>query len=191
MDKQKIRRADLVFSIVLMCMSAWFFIKSMILFINPFGREMEMIHAEELKLGLIEWYKSPGLLPAVLSAVIFIMAVLLFIVARRDGAAFDFISKDTVRSFIKNRETRIAITVMGYLLLYIYGLIPVFRRYFNFFPGFHGFPFLLATFVYLSVFMITFNKKNLRAILTSLAIAALAASVITFGFGSLALIPLP
>jgi len=191
MDKSKVRRADLVFSLCLMIMAVYFFVKSAALFINPFGREFEKINAEELKIGLMEWYKSPGLLPMVLSIIIFILAVILWNVARRDGAAFDFLTRSNLTIFLKNRELKVAVIVVGYLLIYIYGMIPVCRRHLNLFPRFQGFPFMIATFGYLALFMITFNKKSVKAILTSILIAVLAAGAITYGFGNLALIPLP
>lgn len=191
MDKRKVRRADLVFSLFLMIMAAYFFVKSAALFINPFGREFEKINAEELKTGLMEWYQSPGLLPLVLSVIIFILAVILWNIARKDGAAFDFLTGSNLAVFLKNREFQVAVVVVGYLLLYIYGMIPLCRKNLNLFPKFQGFPFMIATFGYLALFMITFNKKSVKAILTSILIAVLAAGAITYGFGNLALIPLP
>lgn len=191
MDKLKVRRSDLVFSIFLMFLSFYYFIKSVMLFISPFGRALEDINAEELKLGLIEWYKSPGLLPLVLSVIIFILAVCLHKVARKDGATFDFITKANAIQFIKNKEVKIAIITLGYMAVYIYGLIPVCREYLDLFPTFQGFPFMIATFVYLAVFMITFNEKNTKKIVISVIAALLGALAITYGFGNLALIPLP
>lgn len=190
-DKLKVRKADLIFSIFLMVMSVYYLIKSLALFINPFGRAIEDINAEDLKMGLIEWYKSPGLLPLVLCIIIFILGVCLFNVARKDGAKFDFIHKQDIKTLIRNKELKVAIIVVGYLAVYIYFLIPFMRRTLNLIPTFQGFPFLIATFIYLAVFMMTFNEKSIKKICTSLLIAALGALVITYGFGNLALIPLP
>ena len=77
MKKQTLRRADLVFSYVLMVISTWFFVQSIKLFINPFGRDFEKVDGNDIKLSIIEWYKSPALLPMLLSVLVFLCAILL------------------------------------------------------------------------------------------------------------------
>ena len=191
MDKSKVRKADLFFSIVLMAISFWYFIGSIKLFISPFGRALEDVHAEELKTGLIEWYKSPGLLPMVLSIIMFLLAICLLNVARKDGARFDFINIEGIKALFKNQEFRVASIITGYLVGYIFILMPFCRRYLNLIPVFQGFPFLIATFIYLAVFIITFNEKTPKKMLFSLLIAGAGSLIITYGFGNLALVPLP
>lgn len=191
MKKSTLRRADLVFSVVLMIVSAYFLVKSVALFYNPFGRPLQDINAEEIKLGIIEWYKSPGLLPFILSAVLFMLAICLLHVAKKDGAKFDFLTKKHISDFLKNRELKVVIIVVGLLMIYIYGIIPTCRKNLNLFPSFQGFPFMIATFIYLTIFMIFFNKKTVKDISLSVLIAALSSAAITYGFGNLAMIPLP
>lgn len=191
MDKQTLRRADLIFSYVLMLLSTWFFIMSVKLFFNPFSRDFKMVSPEDIKMGIIEWYKAPALLPLLLSFLIFISALMLMHKARKDGARLDFFKKEQIISFLRNRELRVASGVIAMIAVYIFILIPVCRRNLNFFPTFQGFPFMIATFIFLSGFIISFNEKSIKKIIVSVAVAAISSFAITYGFGTLALIPLP
>ena len=65
------------------------------------------------------------------------------------------------------------------------------RNTINFFPRFQGFPFMIATFLFIFGLMFTFNEKNLKKTMLTLVISVIAAIAITYGFGNLALIPLP
>lgn len=174
-----------------MLLSAWVFYMSVKIFFNPFGREFSKVNADDIKLGIIEWYKSPALLPIVLCVFIFICALLLMKVAKKDGAKLDFFTKDKVMGFIRSRELRVSSTIIALIAVYIFALIPICRSNLNFFPRFQGFPFMIATFIFLLAFMIIFNEKTTKTIVVSLIVATIAAIAITFGFGNLALIPLP
>lgn len=191
MDKQTLRRADLFFSYVLMLISTWFFIMSVKVFFSPFGRELSSVNAEEIKISIIEWYKSPALFPFILSVIIFICAIMLMHIARKDGARLDFFTKEKITAFIKSREVKVVLTVTAIVALYIFIIIPLCRKNLNFFPAFQGFPFMISTFVFLSIFIITFNEKTVKKIIISLIVAAVSAVAITYGFGNMALIPLP
>lgn len=191
MEKSTLRKADLVFSIVLMFLSVWILIQSAKLFFNPFGRSMEDINPDELKTLLIQWYQSPALLPAILAMLLLLCAVILMHYALRQGAKLDFFTKENLKKLLHKREFYVVLIVVFTLYLYIFAAIPVCRRFLNFFPRFQGFPFMIATFLYLLSMMVIFNKKKMRQLLISLAISAGAAGAITYGFGVIAMIPLP
>ncbi len=191
MSKSSLRRADLVFSYILMAISVYVIIESVNIFFNPFGRDWEDIKPETLKDTIEKWYESPALMPFLLGFIILFLAFRLRAVALKDGAKFDFISVSNIKAFIFMKETRIAAFVIGAFCLYVLVFIPLCREYLNFFVMFQGFPFLIATFLFLALQMVVFNKKNLKGILMSLLVAAIFAGAITYGFGTLALIPLP
>lgn len=191
MKKSSIRRADLLFSYLLMILSVYMVIESVGLLINPMGRDFDMVSGDQLKGYITKWYQSPGLMPFVLAFIIMALAILLHRIAIKDGAKLDFISLAHLKHFITLRETRVAVIIIALFTVYIFGLIPFCRANFNFYPKFQGFPFMIATFVFLAAQMIIFNKRTIKAVLTSLLVAAIAAGAITYGFGMMALIPLP
>lgn len=191
MKKSSIRRADLVFSYVLMLVSIYMFIESVGLLINPMGRDFDTVTGDQLKNYILSWYKSPALMPFMLAVVIMILSQILRSIAVRDGAKFDFISIAHIKHFVCLKETRVAVIVIALFTLYIFGMIPFCRANFNYYPKFQGFPFMIATFVFLAVQMIIFNKRTIKAVLMSILVAAIAAGLITYGFGMMALIPLP
>ncbi len=191
MNKSSLRRADLVFSYILMAISVYVIIESVNIFFNPFGREWEKIKPETIKDTIEKWYESPALMPFLLGFIMLFLAFRLRGIALKDGAKFDFISVKNLKTFIFLKETRVAAFIIAAFSLYVFVFIPVCRAYLNFFVMFQGFPFLIATFLFLALQMVVFNKKDLKGILMSLLVAAVFASAITYGFGSLALIPLP
>lgn len=91
MEKSSLRRADLVFSLLLMLGSLWFMIQSIKLFLNPFGRKWEAVPAEAIKETLTFWYKSPALMPFFVSLLVLLCSIMLFHVAMKAGARIDFI----------------------------------------------------------------------------------------------------
>lgn len=191
MKKSTLRRADLMFSYVLMALSVYIVIESVGLFINPFGRDFSTVSGDQLKSYLTNWYKSAGLMPFILAFVIMALAILLRGIAVKDGAKLDFFTLPHLKYFVSLRETRVAVIVVAIFCAYIFGLLPYCRANFNFYPKFQGFPFMIATFFFLAAQMVVFGEKKVKAIITSLIVAALASGAITYGFGMMALIPLP
>jgi uncharacterized membrane protein len=49
----------------------------------------------------------------------------------------------------------------------------------------------VATFIYLLVFMMVFQKKDIKQLAKSIVISVFATVLLTYGFGQLAMIPLP
>lgn len=191
MKKSTLRRADLVFSLVLMIVSAAAMIESVKLLFNPFGRDFETVKGDDIKASIETWYQSAGLVPFVIAAFLFICALFLLHFALREGAKFDFMRCSNIRILLKNKEFRVAVTITAILCAYIFAFMPLCRRYLNFFPRFQGFPFMIATFLMLFLMMTVLGEKSVRHGLKSLLISALAAGSIAYGFGMLALIPLP
>ncbi len=191
MEKKTLRRADLVFAVVLMLLSVYVFLTSIGLFINPFGRNFAKLSGDMIKDNIVNWYISPALMPFLLSLVLFFCALMLFRNARKEGASFDFFKWSKLVEVVKLRETHSFFIVTFLLCLYIFVLMPVCRAYLNPFPAFQAFPFMIATFLFLALMMIIFNQKTWKKILASILVAACAAGLITVGFGVLAMIPLP
>ena len=191
MKKSTLRRADLVFSLVLMAISVFCMITSIKSFFNPFGRDFARVSGDDIKNSIMEWYLSPALVPFIFAACLFLCAFLLYQNARKDGAKFDFLTKEKITAFLKNRELHVAVIIIGILAVYIKGLIPFCRAYLDIFPKFQGFPFMIATWICLMAQMIIFSKKTPVKIVLAVVIAAAASAAITYGFGMLALIPLP
>ena len=191
MKKSTLRRADLVFSAFLMVISIAVMIDSVKLLFNPFGRDFEDIRGDDIKASLETWYQSVGLVPFIIATFVFICALCLFHFARREGARFDFIKLDNVRALLKNEEFRVAVIVTVILSAYIFAFMPLCREYLDIFPRFQAFPFMIATFLMLFCMMVVFGEKKLVPIVKYFVASALAASAIAYGFGMLALIPLP
>lgn len=194
MNKLSLRKADLVFSVVLMGISVVVMIQSIKLFFNPFGRQFEDVSAEEVKASIVEWTKSPALLPLILAAFLMLCAVFLMINARREGARFDISIngiKEKLTILRKSREAQVLLIITALLFSYVFLLIPFCRANFNFFNTFQGFPFMVATFLFMFAMIAIFNQKTVCKILISLLVAAIASGLIAYGFGVIAMIPLP
>lgn len=190
-EKSSLRRADLVFSVFLIFGSFIYFIESIKLFINPFRRKWEAVPAEGVKETLTFWYKSPALLPFTVSILLLICALALLHVARKDGAKIDFLGKEKIAAFIRHAEFRAFAITSILLCVYAFALIPLCRAYLNILRGFRGFPFFVATFLYLFAMMMAFGDKQKRHLIKSLLVSVLASGFVTYAFGTLAKIPLP
>lgn len=191
MKKSALRRADLVFSLILALISILSMFYCIKLFFNPFGRDFAMVSGDDIKRTMQEWYLSPALVPFIFSACLLLCAAFLYRNARQEGARFDFLTKENVIIFIKNRETKVAVIEFAILAGYIKGLIPFFRAHLDIFPKFQGFPFMIATWLCLLTQMIIFGEKTMKKLLMALLISAIASAAVTYGFGVLAMIPLP
>lgn len=191
MKKSTLRRADMVFSLVLMGISVWTMIESVKLLFNPFGRDFSKVRGDDIKANIETWYQSAGLVPFIIACFLLICALFLFHFARREGARFDFIKLGKIESLLKNEEFRVAVAITAILSVYVFVLMPLCRSWLDFFPRFQGFPFLVATFIMLFAMMVIFGEKKPKNIVISLIISAAAATAIAYGFGMLALIPLP
>ncbi|MCC8190199.1 MAG: hypothetical protein LIP77_06105 [Planctomycetes bacterium] len=190
-DEGALRRADLAFGVVLAAMAIVMLIGAVRIFFNPFGRDFHQVRAQEVKSAIVNWHQSAALLPGLLSLVLLILSLVLIHVALMRGAKADFLRLGTLVHLVRSGEGRVFAAIVLQLCLYAYFLLPFCRQYLDVFPRFQGFPFLVATFLYLAVMMMAFNARTKGAMVLSLTLAAVAAGAITYGFGMLALIPLP
>jgi len=166
MEKTTLRRADLVTSVILMIIST-----------TGIALSIPMLLKTARENGQI--YKSAGLFPLIICILLGLCAVNLFLHARKDGAKLDFFTIEKIKGLIKSREFKICFAIIGLTALYIFVLLPYIS---------YG----AATFVFLSAFMIYFKGlKNRKGIIISLAVSAIATFILTYGFGNLAMIPLP
>ena len=124
MKKSTLRRADLVFSVVLMVVSFAAMVESVKLLFNPFGRDFEDVRGDDIKTSIETWYQSVGLVPFIIAAFIFICGLFLFHFARKEGARFDFIKLGNVRALFKNEEFRVAVIVTAILCAYLPDALP-------------------------------------------------------------------
>ena len=190
-EKKVIRRFDLVTSILLIAGSIWFLFQCKDLFFNPFGKKV--VSEKELVEITEKWFQSPALFPVLVGVLLLVSGIALLIIALKDGARFDFISKENIKSLGKNREFLTFVIVGGSLAIYIYALIPFCRAFLNILPySFQGFPFMVATFIFMSEISIIFQQERTKKnILISLVVALIASLVISLMFNKGALIPLP
>lgn len=192
MKKETLRKADLVFSVVLILISIGTMFDCIRMFFNPFEKDFSNeVSGDDIKQTILTWYESPALLPFLVAVAILFCAVVLLQTARKSGAKFDFFTKEKIRLFFKSRETWVATFIIGTMAFYILCILPVCRQYLNIFPHFQGFPFMIATFLLLAVQMVVLNERKLKKILMSILVAAISSAAVTYCFGVLAMIPLP
>jgi hypothetical protein len=164
-EKRNLRRADLVTSVILLLFSGFVFFEAF------------KLVSKTLEKGK-DWYTSAGLFPLIVSVCLALCALLLLLRAWKDGARLDFMNAPGFKAMVDNKEVRVATIIIGWLAIYIFGLLKVL-------------PYWLATFVFLFVFMLCFKKITLKSIITMLIISVCATVALTYGFGTLAMIPLP
>lgn len=167
MEKQNLRRADLITSVILFLYSTGMFILSLQLMMRTLEKNRH-------------WYQSAGLFPLITSVLLIICALSLFRTAILAGANFKFINKSGVITLMKSHEFKASATVIGLIATYIFVLLPISWLRYEY-----------STFIFIFGFMMIFNKKNKKAIITSLLISIIATVLLTYGFGKLAMIPLP
>lgn len=192
MDKKSLRRADLVMSFFLMLFSLGVFSESMKLMLRTFNLNN--------KSNAI-WYRSAGLMPMIVSVLLAICALLLFLRARKDGARFDFLTRNHLKGFVTSKETKVASFVIGWLAFYIFVLLGPVENWVHGIiyavPNIHWkipryLPYVMMTFIYLFVFMIVFNDRSkLKNWLISGALALCFSVTIAYLFGEVAAIILP
>ncbi len=191
-EKKVLRRFDLVFSILLMAFSVFYSIESIKLFVNPFGRSWDKVTKETTAAIISKWYESPALLPFIISILLLVCSIVLLRIALKDGAKFDFLKKELIIKLKANKELQTFLIVVSSLAVYIYFLIPVCRKFLNVFRGgFQGFPFAIATFIFISFMSIIFSKKTKRDIVMAFVVALVSAFAITLLFNKVALLPMP
>ncbi|MFB4167293.1 tripartite tricarboxylate transporter TctB family protein [Virgibacillus sp. JSM 102003] len=148
MEKEKLRKADLVMSIFLMALSLFFLIISL-----------------NIDVPNATFYTSPGLLPAIICILTFCSSISLFISAWRQGSRITKLDIKAIRSFFKKEKTFRILTVVGIFTLYIFILMPIVS-------------FTISTFIYLSLFMYVFKAGGILKILIISAVTTVLTSYI-------------
>jgi len=165
--KENLRRADLVFGLCLITFS--------ILLLNGAYK----LIARTLDRGRF-WYQSAGLFPSIVGVLLLLCSILLVVRALKDGAKFDYLTKEKIMVFIRSKKTHVTSFVVVWLGVYIFVLLPMEFLHYS-----------IATFIYLLVFMMVFQKKDIKQLAKSIVISVFATLLLTYGFGQLAMIPLP
>ncbi|SHH59844.1 tripartite tricarboxylate transporter TctB family protein [Clostridium grantii] len=192
MEKQTLRRADLVMSIVLLSIAVFVFVISLELMI----RTLSLTNPANAI-----WYRSSGLVPMIVSVLLAICSVSLFFKAWNDGARFDFFTKEKIAYFFTCREFKVAISIIGWLAIYIFILLgPMEKIIYDALYNVDGIswiipyylPYILMTFIFLFVFMIVFSDRGKRKNWITSAIISLSVSlIVAYLFGDVAMIILP
>ena len=192
MDKKTLRKADLVMSIVLVLFAAFVFIMSLKLM----NRTLNLKNEDQAI-----WYRSAGLIPMIVSVLLAISAGSLFATAWKEGARFDFLTKEKFKHFFTCREFRVAGFVIGWLAVYIFVLLgPVEDIVYNLLDAIPGIywmvpyyiPYIIMTFIYLFVFIIVFSDRTKRSEWVKAIILSLIVSfLVAFLFGEVARVLLP
>ncbi|MDH8678080.1 hypothetical protein QE109_07970 [Fusibacter bizertensis] len=167
MEKKAMRRADLITSVVLLIYSIGMFVMSVNLVLKTLSK------------GRM-WYQSAGLFPTIVATFTFLCAISLMRTAFKDGADFSFLTMDNAKKLIKSKEFKVSFIIIGLLAMYIFILLPITWLRYEF-----------STFIFLFTFMIIFNKKDIKSIIKTIVICIIATGMLTYGFGQLAMIPLP
>lgn len=163
-DKTRLRKLDIAFGALCVLLGTAYFL---IAFFMP--------RQGSGSFGGNQLATAPGLLPMVVSAVFVLMSATLVYQALRDGARITREDWEKLRGLWKEDNVRRTARIVLIITVYAFGLL-------------RNLPYILATFLYLAVFMYCFKAAPLRKI----CIISLVASVaIWFFFGQVALIPLP
>lgn len=160
-----LRRSDLVTSLILILFSSVVFFEALKMLSSTLEKNKE-------------WYVSAGLFPLIVSVCLALCALLLFIRAWKDGARFDFLNTSSMKTMIKHKEVRVAVIIISWLAIYIF----IFLKFL---------PYWLGTFIFLFVFMLFFKKITVKSLVTMVIISVCTTVALTYGFGTLAMIPLP
>lgn len=165
-DKKALRKMDLVTSVFLFIISVVGCIMSLQLLLRTINNGKE-------------WFTSAGLFPLIVTLFLGVCSVSLFMTAWKYGARFDFLKKEIIVNLIKSSEFKSGCAVVAILFLYIFTMTRPGKQY------------EIATFLFMFITMVVFQKRTKRAIINSLIISLVATAVLSYGFGQLAMIPLP
>lgn len=146
---KKMRDADIPISILMILGSSWAVYES-----------LRMSH-EVYSKGQATLYTVPGLLPFIVSVCILGCSIWILINAIRAGGDLKFLSPSALKRTFSSFKAFIPTIVMG--LMWIYVFIFVGRIHF-----------IIATFLFISIFMVAFKATRLIRILLTSALFSLA-----------------
>lgn len=172
MDKQQLRRIDFLFSLVLIAFGVAILVAA---YDMPWSSEQTGISGS--------WYLSPGLLPAILGAMLIVFSLNILAHAVSAGGhrnVGDLIKRGLV-GVIKNRAFHKSILSIVVISVYIFGLLGNVNYY-------------VATASYLFVFMVLFHHRSNSFLLNLLilgTIAIVVPVVVGYLFSNYLDVPLP
>jgi len=166
MEKNTLRKYDLLFSIILIIFAIFVAINGIVLVIQG------------AKIPGVKWYSSPGIMPIIIAFFTIICAISLYKIAKKDGANFEFLNGKNIKSLFAEKSTQNTLFIIALLAIYIYVLLKIL-------------PYALATFLFLFVFIAFFKGETKKEIIVALIVSAVTTALLVYGFGSLAQIPLP
>lgn len=163
-NKKTLRKLDLVFAVALFTFGLFYLIYALKMPTENLG-----------SFGGNSVATAPGILPGIVSAVIMVLAIILFFSAWKENAR---ITKEDMKKvwevLISKTSQRVALVV---LIVVIYGFVLL-----------GNVPYLIATTVYLFAFMWLFKAGKIWKILL---ISVITSVCIWAFFGQVAMIPLP
>lgn len=164
LKKESLRKADVIFSIVLIILGVYIIKEALKMPVTGLPGTVEQ-----------EFYLAPGFFPVVVAVILIIMGLALLINGIRSGGK---ILKDDLIRFIKMFRSETAIkSIIITILIIIYTIVLLGRI-----------PFFWATFIFLASSMFFLKATSWWRIILISGIGSL---LITYCFGTLARIPLP
>ena len=164
LKKESLRKADVIFSIILICLSIYILIESLRMPVTGLKGTVEE-----------EFYIAPGFLPTIVTVILMIMGLFLLINGLKSGGKIS--KKDIINIIQVIKSENFVKSVIMVALIIIYTFILIGRL-----------PFFWATFIFLTISMLFLRATSWWRIILISAVASL---VITYSFGTLARIPLP
>ena len=164
-NKESLRKADIVFGILLIIVSAFFLFQSLTMPIEG----LKAKNRAEIS------YTAPGLVPAVVCTILIILGIILIIQTLREGTRLKKEDFSAVIRWCTSKQSRNMWAVIGIFFIYIFIMIG-------------RLPYIASTFIFLAGFMFYFKAAKLWKILV---ISAAATAVIAYSFGEFMMIPLP
>lgn len=151
---KKIRDADIIISLLLILGSAWFAYESLRMSYEVYSK------------GQATLCTVPGLLPFIVSTCILGSSIWVLINAIRVGGNLKFLSPRAIKNTFSNSKAFIPTIIMGLMWVYVFVFID-------------RIPFIIATFVFITLFMTIFKATQWIRILL---ISALYSAAIVYFF---------
>lgn len=123
------------------------------------------------------WYYSPGMFPIVVGGVLIVLSIIMFFKKVHEGARFTGFSSGMIKQLANSRKVIRLLLAILLFSVYVFGFLG-------------RIPFVVATFLYLFVTMITFRTKG-YAVWKLLLISLFTTAIIYVFFGIIAAVPLP
>lgn len=126
-----------------------------------------------------KWYTAPAFLPTIFGIALAILCLIQLVIDIRMSNGISKEDAAKAIGYFKSREFFRLVLAVILLTTYIFGLLG-------------HLPFWLATFLYLICTMMCFaTKRDMKQIAIMIIVSVIAAAAVSYGFGTLAQIPLP